>query len=297
MTWLLATVVLLGGAVFFALRAATQGRLQVEAVLGRMSGYGYATAPAGADPRVWLRRIGYLAPGGRGEAAEVLRRKLAAAGWSKRLAPEDVAGLKILLPLAAYAASFVAAAFDLVPVLVAAVTGLALSALAYVGLPAVIDMRMRGRRDKIVAGLPTVLDLLTLSIEAGMSFDAAVGRLVLRLDGPLIDELAIMQREMRLGTGRAEALTALAHRVDASEVTSFARALAQAEKLGVPLAHMLRTQSDELRIRLRNAAEEHAMKAPVKMLFPTVALIFPAVFIVVLGPAVISLLDNLARTR
>jgi tight adherence protein C len=102
---------------------------------------------------------------------------------------------------------------------------------------------------------------------------------------------------MRLGTGRAEALTALAHRVDASEVTSFARALAQAEKLGVPLAHMLRTQSDELRIRLRNTAEEHAMKAPVKMLFPTVALIFPAVFIVVLGPAVISLLDNLARTR
>jgi tight adherence protein C len=296
-SWLLATVVLIGGAVFFALRAATQGRLQVEAVLGRMSGYGYGAAPAGADPRAWLRRIGHLAPGGRGEAAEELRRKLAAAGWSKRLAPEDVAGLKIVLPLAAYGAMFVAAAFDVVPVLVAAVTGIALSALAYVGLPAVIDVRMRGRRDKIVAGLPTVLDLLTLSIEAGMSFDAAVSRLVRRLDGPLIDELALMQREMRLGTGRAEALTALAQRVDATEVTSFARALAQAEKLGVPLAHMLRTQSDELRIRLRNNAEEHAMKAPVKMLFPTVALIFPAVFIVVLGPAVISLLDNLARTK
>ena len=156
-------------------------------------------------------------------------------------------------------------------------------------------MRMRGRRDKIVSGLPTVLDLLTLSIEAGMSFDAALSRLVRRLDGPLIDELSLMQREMQLGTPRAEALTALAHRVDASEVTSFARSLAQAEKLGVPLAHMLRTQADELRIRLRNDAEEHAMRAPVKMLFPTVALIFPAVFIVVLGPAVISLLHNLAH--
>ena len=88
----------------------------------------------------------------RGEAAEVLRRKLAAAGWSKRLAPEDVAGLKIVLPLAAYGAMFIAAAFDLLPVLVAAVIGLAISALAYVGLPAVIDMRMRGRRDKIVVG-------------------------------------------------------------------------------------------------------------------------------------------------
>jgi tight adherence protein C len=296
-TWLLLTVAFLGGAVFFALRAATQGRLQVEAVLGRVAGYGYGTAPSGADPRAWLRRIGRLAPGGRGEAAEALRRKLAAAGWSKRLAPEDVAGLKIVLPASAYAAMFIAAAFDVIPVLVAAVTGIALSGLAYAGLPAVIDMRVRGRRDKIVSGLPTVLDLLTLSIEAGMSFDAALSRLVRRLEGPLIDELALMQREMQLGTARPEALIALAHRVDAPEVTSFARALAQAEKLGVPLAHMLRTQSDELRIRLRNTAEEHAMRAPVKMLFPTVALIFPAVFVVVLGPAVISLLHNLAQTR
>jgi tight adherence protein C len=294
-SWLVLTAFLVGGAVFFALRAATQGRLQVESVLGRMAGYGYATTPSGSDPRAWLRRIGRIAPGGRGEAAETLRRKLAAAGWSKRLAPEDVAGLKVVLPLAAYAAMFLAAAFDLIPVIVAAVTGVALSALAYVGLPAVIDMRMHGRRGKIVSGLPTVLDLLTLSIEAGMSFDAALSRLVRRLDGPLIDELALMQREMQFGTPRAEALTALAHRVDAPEITSFARALAQAEKLGVPLAHMLRTQADELRIRLRNDAEEHAMRAPVKMLFPTVALIFPAVFIVVLGPAVISLLHNLAR--
>jgi tight adherence protein C len=297
MSWLLLSVVLIGGSVFFALRAATQGRLQVEAVLGRMSGYGYGSAPRGSDPRAWLRRIGRVAPGGRGEAAEVLRRKLAAAGWSKRLAPEDVAGLKVVLPVGAYAAMFAAAAFELVPLLVAAVAGLACSGLAYVGLPAVIDMRMRGRRDKIVSGLPTVLDLLTLSIEAGMSFDAALSRLVRRLEGPLIDELALMQREMQLGTSRAEALAALAQRVDAAEVTSFARALAQAEKLGVPLAHMLRTQADELRIRLRNNAEEHAMKAPVKMLFPTVALIFPAVFVVVLGPAVIALLHNLARTH
>jgi tight adherence protein C len=297
MTWLLVSVILIGGAVFFALRAATQGRLQVEAVLGRMSGYGYASAPRGSDPRAWLRRIGGIAPGGRGEAAEVLRRKLAAAGWSKRLAPEDVAGLKVVLPLSAYAAMFAAAAFGLIPFLLAAVAGLAFSALAYMGLPVVIDVRMHGRRDKIVSGLPTVLDLLTLSIEAGMSFDAALSRLVRRLDGPLIDELALMQREMQLGTPRSEALTALAHRVDAVEVTSFARALAQAEKLGVPLAQMLRTQADELRIRLRNNAEEHAMRAPVKMLFPTVALIFPAMFVVVLGPAVISILDNLARTH
>ena len=199
MSWLLLTVVFLGGAVFFALRAATQGRLQVEAVLGRMAGYGYGVAPGGADPRAWLRRIGRVAPGGRGEAAEALRRKLAAAGWSKRLVPEDVAGLKIVLPAAAYAAMFVAAAFALIPVLVAAVTGVAFSALAYMGLPAVIDMRVRGRRDKIVSGLPTVLDLLTLSIEAGMSFDAALSRLARRLDGPEPPRLSVEEGLERAG--------------------------------------------------------------------------------------------------
>jgi len=141
--------------------------------------------------------------------------------------------------------------------------------------------------------MPTVLDLLTLSIEAGMSFDAALQRLIRRLNGPLIDELGLTLREIQLGTSRHDALLGLAARVDAPEMTSFVRALTQADRLGVPLAQMLRNQADELRVRLRNEAEEHAMKAPVKMLFPTVGLIFPAIFIVVLGPAVLSLMSHL----
>jgi tight adherence protein C len=100
-------------------------------------------------------------------------------------------------------------------------------------------------------------------------------------------------RDSQLGATRGEALNNLAARVDAPEMTSFVRALTQSDRLGVPLAQMLRTQADDLRHKLRNEAEEHAMKAPVKMLFPTVLLIFPAVFIVVLGPAVIQLLDKL----
>jgi tight adherence protein C len=295
MPWFMISIALLGGAVFFALRAVTRGRLQVEAVLGRMGGYGYGTDGPSSDPRMWLRRIGRVAPGGRGEAAEVLRRKLAAAGWSRRLNPEELAGLKVVIPLAVYGTMLGLTALAVLPLVIGAVAGLGLAAIAYVGLPIVIDVRVRGRRDKIVAGLPTVLDLLTLSVEAGMSFDAALARLIGRLDGPLIDELGLMQREMQLGTSRAEALVALAQRVDATEVTSFVRALVQADKLGVPLAQMLRTQADELRTRLRNDAEEHAMKAPVKMLFPTVLLIFPAVFIVVLGPAVIGLLQRLGH--
>ncbi len=286
-------IALLGGSAFFLLRHLTRGRLQVESVLGRMAGYGYSDGAPSADWRALLRTVGRFAPGGRGASAEALRLKLAAAGWSKRMSPEEAAGLKVMLPLTAYFAMLLAAAFGLVPALVGVVGGLALAGLAYVGLPIAVDLRVRGRRDKIVSQLPTVLDLLTLSVEAGMSFDSALQRLVRRLNGPLVDEMALMLREIQLGTSRHDALTALATRVYAQEVTSFVRALTQADKLGVPLAQMLRTQAEELRIRLRNEAEEHAMKAPVKMLFPTVILIFPAIFIVVLGPAVISVLGSL----
>ncbi len=293
MPWFVASVVLFGGSCFFALRHLTRGRLQVESVLGRMAGYGYRSGPVGTDWRTILRQIGRVSPGGRGARAEGVRRKLAAAGWSKRYTPEDIAGVKILFALGAYFLMLLATALSVLPLAVGAAAGVVLGLAAYLSLPVAIDIRVRGRRDKIVAQLPTVLDLLTLSVEAGMSFDAALQRLVRRLNGALIDELGLMLREIQLGTSRHEAMIALAARVDTPEVSSFVRALNQADKLGVPLAEMLRVQGDELRVRLRNQAEEHAMKAPVKMLFPTVLLIFPAVFIVVLGPAVISLLDKL----
>jgi tight adherence protein C len=286
-------IVLIAGSGFFLLRAATSGRLQVESTLGRIPGYGYAELARSNDPRAWLRRVGRIAPGGRGAGADALRRKLAAAGWSRLLTAEELAGLKVVLPLAVYALMIMLAVLGLIPLLIGAAGGLGLAAVAYVGLPFMIDMRIRGRRDKIVASLPTVLDLLTLSVEAGMSFDAGLQRVVKRLRGPLIDELSLMLRDSQLGASRGEALSAMAARVDAPEMTSFVRALVQADRLGVPLAQMLRTQADDLRHRLRNEAEEHAMKAPVKMLFPTVLLIFPAVFIVVLGPAVIQLMSKL----
>jgi tight adherence protein C len=293
MIWFVLSVFLLGASAFFALRHLTRGRLQVETVLGRMGGYGYGAGVHSADWRTLLQQIGRVAPGGRGQSAEALRLKLAAAGWSKRLTPEEVAGLKLVLPLAAYFLAFLAALLGVISPMIGLVGGFLLAAVAYLGLPVAIDTRVRGRRDKIVGQMPTVLDLLTLSIEAGMSFDAALQRLIRRLNGPLIDELGLTLREIQLGTSRHDALLGLAARVDAPEMTSFVRALTQADRLGVPLAQMLRNQADELRVRLRNEAEEHAMKAPVKMLFPTVGLIFPAIFIVVLGPAVLSLMSHL----
>jgi len=286
-------ILLVAASGFFLLRAVTSRRLQVESTLGRIPGYGYGEEVRTNDPRAWLRRIGRVAPGGRGAGSEQLRAKLAAAGLARALTPEELAGLKVVLPLAAYGLVLVLGLGGVMPLALSAIVGLGLAAVAYVGLPLMIDMRVRRRRDRIVASLPTVLDLLTLSVEAGMSFDSGLQRVVKRLRGPLIDELALMLRDTQLGATRSEALAALAARVDAPEMTSFVRSLVQADRLGVPLAQMLRTQADDLRHRLRNEAEEHAMKAPVKMLFPTVLLIFPAVFIVVLGPAVIALLDRL----
>jgi tight adherence protein C len=287
------TVVLLAFAIFFLLRALSSRRLQVESTLGRIPGYGYGELDRANDPRAWLRRIGQVVPGGSGQSSELLRRKLAAAGWSRVMSPQELAGLKVVLPLAVYGTMILLALTGAVPFVIGAVGGLALAAVAYVGMPLAMGIRIRGRRDKIIASLPTVLDLLTLSVEAGMTFDSALQRLVKRLHGPLVDELELMLRDIQLGASRAEALSRMATRVDAPEMTTFVRALIQADRLGVPLAQMLRTQADDLRHRLRNEAEEHAMRAPVKMLFPTVLLIFPAVFVVVLGPAVISLLDKL----
>ena len=289
----LLVVVLIAASGFFLLRATAAKRIQVESTLGRIPGYGYGEPARTNDPRAWLRRIGRVAPGGRGQAAETLRLKLAAAGWSRLLTPEELAGLKVVLPLTVYGMVLSLSLLGALSLGIAAVVGPILAAFAYLSIPLAIDTRVRGRRDKIVASLPTVLDLMTLSVEAGMSFDASLQRVVRRLHGPLIDELALMLRDTQLGASRGDAMAAMAGRVDAPEMTSFVRALVQADRLGVPLAQMLRTQADDLRTRLRNEAEEQAMKAPVKMLFPTVLLIFPAVFIVVLGPAVISLMANL----
>ena len=250
MLFLLA-ILLVAASGYFLLRAATSRRLQVESTLGRIPGYGYGEVTRTNDPRAWLRRVGRVAPGGRGAGAEHLRAKLAAAGLSRVFTPEELAGLKVVLPLGVYALMLLLALAGTVPVVVGAVGGLALAALAYVGLPFMIDMRVRRRRDRIVASLPTVLDLLTLSVEAGMSFDAGLQRRGATAAGTADRRAGADAARLAAGRDRSEALAALAARVDAPEMTSFVRSLVQADKLGVPLAQMLRTQADDLRHRLR----------------------------------------------
>lgn len=142
--------------------------------------------------------------------------------------------------------------------------------------------------------LPDVLDLLTVSIEAGLGFEGALIKLSEKMKGALVDEFTRMLQEMRVGVPRREALLALSKRCNVQDVTLFTGALVQADQLGVSIGKVLRIQSVEMREKRRQRAEELAMKAPIKMLFPLVFFIFPALFIVLLGPAVLQLFNMFA---
>ena len=153
----------------------------------------------------------------------------------------------------------------------------------------VLSAKMKRRRELIRSELPDALDLLAVSVEAGLGFDGALVKLTEHMDGALIEEFGLTLNEIRVGEGRQEALRRMAERVDTPEVASFTRAIVQADQLGISLGRILRVQAADTRLRRQAAAEERAMKAPIKMLFPTVLFIFPAMFIVILGPAVITL--------
>jgi tight adherence protein C len=153
----------------------------------------------------------------------------------------------------------------------------------------VVSQRARARKEKIKAELPDALDLLAVSVEAGLGFDGAVDKLTDNMEGPLAQEFALTLGEMRIGESRHDALKKLAERVDTPEVASFTRAIIQADQLGISLGRILKVQAADSRNRRQMAAEERAMKAPIKMLFPTVAFIFPAMFLVILGPAFLNL--------
>jgi len=157
-----------------------------------------------------------------------------------------------------------------------------------------IDRKIEDRQHQMARRLPDILDLLVISVEAGLGFEQAVDRTATAVPGPLSDEFRRMLQETRMGASRADALRALDERTDVQELRSFILAMLQADAFGVSIAKILRSQAEETRIRRRLAAQELAEKAPVKMLFPLVFCVFPAVFVVVLGPALITIADVFA---
>ncbi len=153
--------------------------------------------------------------------------------------------------------------------------------------------RVRARQHAILLQIPDALDLLTISVRAGLGFDGALGKVVEKLKGPLTDEFRRALAEIRVGKARRDALRDIIPRTEVPALTNFIGAIIQAEQLGVSISKVLQVQSEQLRIERRQRAEEMAAKAPIKMLFPLVGCIFPSLFIVILGPAIILIIINL----
>ena len=156
-----------------------------------------------------------------------------------------------------------------------------------------LNSAIRKRQKAIDKQLPEVLDLLSVSVRAGLSFDGALRKITDRMTGPLIDEFKRMQQDVRMGAPRARALQAVARRCDVEDLYLFITAVIQAERLGTGMGKTLNNQADNMRERRRQKAKAEALKAPIKIIFPLVLFIFPAIFVVVLLPSALSLIRNL----
>lgn len=227
--------------------------------------------------------------------AETVRRKFAAAGIHSQDAVERHLALR-LLSLASIPV-FVVVMFGWNPFGLSGLPHVAVVGLygfvAFMGPDSQLDKKVEARRSELRTSLPDTLDLLVISVEAGLGFEQALDRVIDNVPGALSTEFATVLGETRAGASRSDALRSMEQRCDVPEVRSFVLAMIQADTFGVSIGRVLRSQADEMRTKRRQRAQEQAMKAPVKMLLPMVFCIFPALFVVVLGPAVINISQNL----
>ena len=237
-----------------------------------------------------LSRIGRRQDGGMIARTDA---KLEKAGYPGGLRGADWVGVKFLSLIAFAILGLVIGLLltegTLVAALLFAILG---AALGYMAPEFWLGRKIRARSMAMTLQLPDALDLLTISVEAGLGFDAALAKVVEKMNGPLVDEFRQALAEVRMGRARRDALRDVASRADAQPVSNFIGAIVQAEQLGVPIAKVLQIQSNQLRIERRQRAEEAAAKAPVKMLFPMVGCIFPTIFIVILGPAIVTVMGG-----
>jgi tight adherence protein C len=155
-----------------------------------------------------------------------------------------------------------------------------------------LSSKIRRRQEDVLKALPDALDLLTICVEAGLGFDAAMAKVAQKWDNELSLAFTKAVQEMQLGKLRREALRNMANNLDVSDVTSFVAAIIQADQLGVSMAKVMRIQSEQMRMKRRQRAEEKARSAPVKMMIPLAFFIFPTILIVLLGPAILQIMES-----
>ncbi|HEX7101216.1 MAG TPA: type II secretion system F family protein [Nitrolancea sp.] len=239
--------------------------------------------------RVVSKRVSRFTPA---QNVARLRQQLLEAGAPRGLGPTEFTGLRFVIGGGLGALFF----------LLMLVSGS--SVLMTFGLPGVIlllgymmpgiwlSRKTKQRKYEITRALPDAIDLLTISVEAGLGFDPALARVVEKWDNELTRELGRMLSEMRMGASRRDAMRDVVARVNVDDLNTFMGAVIQADQLGVSISQVLRVQSKQMRQRRRQRAEEQAHKAPLKMLFPMVFLIFPTIYIVILGPAIPRLIES-----
>ncbi len=221
-------------------------------------------------------------------------KRLSMAGNPGDLRTVDFLGLKLVMAGLVGAGTFVLFGILLGNPPFGFVGAAALGGLGFLGPELWLSRRIKARQKAILLATPDTLDLLTISVRAGLSFDGALAKVVEKTRGPLADEFRRALAEIRVGKTRRDALRDVTGRTDVSALNNFIGAIIQAEQLGVSISKVLQVQSEQLRIERRQRAEELAAKAPIKMLFPLVGCIFPSMFIVILGPAVILIALNMS---
>jgi tight adherence protein C len=221
---------------------------------------------------------------------ERAHQKLVYAGMAERMDGNTWAAIRIIALIGTLILFFVVQGAFSSPVQKLVVFGL-LMAVGFVGPESILNRRIDDRRKDMERSLPDVIDLLVISVEAGLGFEAAMGRVVQAVPGELSREFSRTLQETRVGVSRHKALRSLAERTDVDDLNAFILALIQADQFGVSIARMLRVQADEMRVRRRQRAQEKAFAAPVKLVFPLVLCIFPSMFVVLLGPAAINIAE------
>jgi tight adherence protein C len=293
-------VVLVGATAALVGRALALPRIQARERLANFAAYGFSGGAQPADQGRALSgalnglagSLGAVAAGRmKGLSEAEMRRELMAAGMY-RLNPLTLIGYRVICALAFPASLWAVTAGRINGLLAVAGTAM-LIATGWIGPMTVIRRRARQRLVRIDYELPELVDLLVLTVESGMGFAGSMQIAGERFSGPLGDEVRLALQEQGMGLSTDQALANMVERAPSDAMRSFARSIRQGEALGVSIGQILRNLSDEMRDRRRSMAEQRAQKAPIKILFPLVALIFPSIFVVLLTPAVLNLLETI----